>query len=337
VAGQAYNWPQDDNRPADNGEEDYGLGEETEQGIDLLPAPDSSLAAIANLLAGSSPRVKPPEDVFPAAEPRSSHAATQYESQAEPGAAWEARARPQPEPSQGPNQMAVRQAQLAASQAYKEVENLQCELAMIRDRLQRAEQSQLTKTLSYSRQVSLAEAQADGLRAELAAAVAINHALEARMPLGKAPLWIGVGALVSAAIVCAILLPRMHAPQAHASSADAPVASLAPGFTQRSVPENRPPKAYGTPAKFATSAPNGSMEQALNRLDKAMNGMSPQEAEGIFNEANKRLKASGYPPCATTVAGGKASLLLSSGTKDHQGPLAESLDRCAEAVEQVVR
>jgi len=68
-----------------------------------------------------------------------------------------------------------------------------------------------------------------------------------------------------------------------------------------------------------------------------MAGISPEDAEGVLGEANRRLKASGFPPCATTVAGGKASLLLSSGAKDHQGPLTESLARCAEAVEQVVR
>jgi len=268
-------------------------------------------------------------------EPRtSSHAASQYESQSEPGAAWEVRSRQkQPEPSQAPNQMAIRQAQRAASQAWKEVENLQCELAMVRDRLQRTEQAQLTKTLAFTRQVALAEAQADSLRHELAAAAAVNHKLETRMPLGKAPVWLGVGALLSAAVVCAVLLPRMNSQQSQSSSPDTPLASLA----QSRPAASEPARAYGAPAKFATSLPNGSVEQALNRLDKAMAGISPQEAEGVLGEANRRLKASGFPPCATTIAGGKASLLLSSGSKDRQGPLTESLARCAEAVEQVVR
>jgi hypothetical protein len=290
------------------------------------------MAAIANLLAGGAPRVRPPDDLmtlppsrYQAPMERSprtlSHAASQYESQPDPGAAWEVRPRPpQSDLSQAPNQMAIRQAQRAASQARKEVENLQGELALVRERLQRNEQTQLTKTLAFSRQVALAEAQADSLRHELAAAVAINHKLEARMPLGKAPLWLGAGALLSAAVVCAVLLPRTNSQQ-----------SPAPKTVTEST------RAYGAPAKFATSIPNGSVEQALNRLDKAMSGISPREAEGVLGEANRRLKASGLPPCATTIAGGKASLLLSSGAKDHQGPLAESLARCAEAVEQVVR
>lgn len=228
LAGQADNWPRDGalagHEPAAESEPDQTPGGLPDDAPSSLP--DNSLAAIANLLAGGSPRVRPPaadlmtlppsryqapmfsgSNVEPS-PPASSHAASRYESQSEPGAAWEERSRhQQPESSQVPNQIAIRQAQHAASQAWKEVENLRCELALVRERLQRTEQTQLTKTLAFSRQVSLAEAQADSLRHELASAVAINHKLEARMPLGKAPLWLGVGALLSAAVVSAVLLP----------------------------------------------------------------------------------------------------------------------------------
>jgi hypothetical protein len=232
------------------------------------------------------------------------------------------------------HQAALRQALRAASQANSKLESLQYEMVKVRDRLQRTEQARLSQALSFRSQNATAEAKLESLTQDLAVAVARNQSFQSRSRVGKVSGLLALGTTLSAVAVGAFLVTHpgsLHMRNAPQGTPDMVSLTGQPGSL-----------AKGTGTRTAVLAPGdqSKSEQALDRLDRAMAGISSHDTGDVLTEVNKKLQASGAPPCATRSGNGKPSLVITGGAAGGgkgEGMLAAALVRCADAVEQVVQ
>jgi hypothetical protein len=284
---------------------------------------DDALMTVANLLAGHPRRPDAPntaEPELPAGTPpelRDDMDNSLPLEEAKPSAIQQA---------------ALRQALRAASQANSKLESIQLEMVKVRDRLQRTEQVRLSQALAYRSQSASNESQLQSLRHDLAAAVAQNKSLQSRWWLGRQG-WLSLGATFLAIAACTFVayhpeyLKRSTASRTDASDVIAPVRQPQP------LAKNTGAQTSSIPAGGQSAE-----EKALDRLDRAMTGIPPQEAGSILGKANQKLQASGRPPCTTRQVDGRASLVVtggSAGGSKGEGMLAAALTNCADAVEQV--
>ncbi len=163
--------------------------------------------------------------------------------------------------------------------------------------------------------------------------------MESRAKAGKISGWLALG-VTSAIAVCAFLFYHPGSPRPGESPR--PETREAVALVRQPDRQTKGP-GTGSPLTPAAARPAGGHqsagEQALNRLDRSMGGVSREETRAVLNEANKKLQASGAPPCTTRQGDGNPSLVVTDGQLGARGagPLAAALVRCADAVEQVVR
>ena len=226
-------------------------------------------------------------------------------------------------------QAALRQALRSAAQASSKLESLQYEMVRVRDRLQRTEQMRLSQALAFRSQAAAADAKLQNLSQELANTTARNKSLEARSRVSKSG-WMAMVAAVSAVAACAFLVSHpsyLNAKAVHADSS-AIVGSVRPGGTSGKIQTRK--------AGQTGSGSESPEEKALDRLDRAMAGLPAAESSSVLREVNKKLTASGAPPCTANQKDGRSSLVVTSGAKG-QGMITAALGRCADAVEDAVR
>ncbi len=220
--------------------------------------------------------------------------------------------------------IALKQALRAATEAHTEVETIKGELSRVKERLQLAEKDLLEKSQALRQHTAQAEEQVAGLTADLSAAVVTNRAFESRFHVRTVYLGFAYAIALSALITCAVLLLHSWRP---------PPLSAVPHETSEAAPlRAMPPARESEPQE---SVPEEPTEAAFERLDRALAGVPSPDVDRALNAANLWLKASGAPPCTVRFDGTKVSLLVTPAGKV-DGPLAASLDRCAQAVEHVV-
>lgn len=253
-------------------------------------------------------------------------------------------------------QTLLRCALAAASETFKKAEILQEDLVRFKEQQRQAQKDLFVESQALCRRSAFAEAQVIALREDLAATITLSDASDSRFRKHRSYLWLALATAVSAGMLYAVLLS--HAPRPappHAMEMDRSLTSGSEITLHRGPDsatwqrEGSPHSIEGSadwrspadvpPAKAAALSPPGSRqpiaEQALNRLDSALDRVPLAAVDSVLNEANQWLRAAHTPPCFIRLGEGETSLLVRVDGKD-DAPFSSALVRCAEAVEHVV-
>jgi hypothetical protein len=229
-------------------------------------------------------------------------------------------------------QTLLRCALAAASETFKKAEVVEDELARVKERQRRAETDLVAESQALGRRSAVAEAQVASLREDLAASVEATYARESRSR--KHRLWLTLGAVVSVGAACVFFLSHPAIPVSPVPETDPSVSAGSPSESDTAVPT--PPRAPARPLAMPHPVPRAPIvQQAFNRLDRALNRVPLPEVDAVLREANLWLMASGISPCTLRLAEGETALLVGGKSKRTAGPLTAALARCAEAVEHV--
>jgi hypothetical protein len=230
----------------------------------------------------------------------------------------------------------LKQALRAALETRNEAEGFKDELARIKGLLQIAEKDLSDKSEGFRMQAEEAESKLAGLAQDLSGAAATSCASESRLRVRTVHLRIALGTALLAITACAFLIVRtgavLRAPSEAGASSQA-VKSLQKETTAvaRVVASVVAPDV----ASAVAQRQGEPVEEALNRLDRALSAIPLARVTEAIDEANRWLKASGSPPCSVPFSGGKTSLVVTP-TLGSPGLLASSIVRCARAFEHVV-
>jgi hypothetical protein len=215
--------------------------------------------------------------------------------------------------------VALKQALRSALEEHEEVQRVKSELREVTERLRRTEEDLSAGSEALVRQSAEAETRSAGLVHDLEGRDARYLASEHRLRLRTIYLWLAVVTVIAMAAAWFLVTAR-------------------PALQQKTPDLQKRPAAEKLVIPFheGESHQRDSVEAALDRLDRAMDGVPVMGVAGVLNEANRWLKDSGAPPCSVMFGEAKISLLVTR-SKRGEGLLTESILRCAGAVEHVLR
>jgi hypothetical protein len=226
----------------------------------------------------------------------------------------------------------VKQALRAALETHNEAEGFKDELARIKGLLQIAEKDLSDKSEGFRMQAAEAESKLAGIAHDLSGAAATSLASESRLRVRTVYLRVALGTALLAVTACGFLIVRPWEVLRAPSEA---------GKSLRAVKSLQKETALVTPVvapvvtPIAMQRPGEPVEEALDRLDRALSAIPLARITEAIDEANRWLIASGSPPCSVPFSGGKTSLVVTP-TWDSPGLLAPSIVRCARAFEHVL-